>query len=74
MREHGLQPGHLQEIPDGDGYRIAFGYLKKPPGARVLQRYFEIPVSREEFLTLDESVRRPILDRLAVRLREKPCS
>jgi hypothetical protein len=30
-------------------------------------------VSREEFITLDESARRLILDRLAARLREHPC-
>jgi hypothetical protein len=73
MREYGLEPGHIQDLPDGDGYRIAFGYLESAPGRGRWQRYFEIPVSREEFITLDESARRLILDRLAARLREHPC-
>jgi len=73
MRAYGLEPGHVHNLPDGDGYRIAFSYLERNPVSGVRQRYFEIPVSWEEYVTLDESTRRLILDRLAARLWEQPC-
>jgi hypothetical protein len=74
MREHGWEPGHVHQLPDRNGYRIAFGYVESAPGKGVWQRYFEIPVSDEEYRNLNESVRRLILDRLAARLEEKRCS
>lgn len=70
MLKHGLELGHIHEIPDSDGYRPAFGYIEATQGGGSRQRYLEIPVPTNEYARMDASSRYRILEQLERRLQK----
>jgi hypothetical protein len=67
IEDAGYEPGQIHDIPDGEGYRIAFGYRTRVAGG-IRQRYLEIPVTAVEHRLLDEASQQRILDALQKRL------
>ncbi len=61
LRVAGLTPGCMHEIPEGDGVRLAFGYVQRTPGGGVRQRYIETVITAAEYASMNGSVRRKVL-------------
>ena len=72
IREHGLEPGAVREVPEGDRYVLAFGYRERTHGGGVRQRYAEVLVSGEEYVRMDDEVRSRVLEDLGQALPEGP--
>ncbi len=63
-----IQPRGVIDIPDPTGYRLAFGYLVRHPGGGPRQKYIEIPVSIDEYLSMDAGVQERVLAQLTTEL------